>query len=67
MIAYCRSPWRAADKGASNVYSPSLMAQLEQERAHYEALIRGYESGRFMRLMRWIERRRRRFRRSPKS
>ncbi|MDI9546989.1 MAG: glycosyltransferase [Chloroflexota bacterium] len=67
LIAYCRSPWRAADKGASNVYSPSLMAQLEQERAHYEALIRGYESGRFMRLMRWIERRRRRFRRSPKS
>jgi len=66
LIAYCRSPWHAADKaaygteGGSGVYNPSLWAQLEQERAHWEALVQGYESGRFMRLMRWLERQRRR-------
>ena len=60
LIAYCRSPWHAADRDGAGVYSPSLWAQLEQERAHWEALVRGYESGRFMRLMRWLERQRRR-------
>ncbi len=60
LIAYCRNPWRSADKGGDR-YNPSLWAQLEQERAHWEALVNAYESGRFMRAMNWIERQRRRF------
>ena len=66
LIAYCRAPWHAADKGDAGVYNPSLWAQLQQERAHWEALVQGYESGRFMRMMRWIERQRRRYRRASR-
>ncbi|MFN2200787.1 MAG: glycosyltransferase family 4 protein [Caldilineaceae bacterium] len=59
LIAFCRSPWRAADKD-SEAYNPSLWAQLEQERSHWEGLVQAYESGRAMRAMKWFDRQKRR-------
>ena len=60
LIAYCKEPWRAADKG-EGVYNPSLWAQLQQERAYWEDLVKAYESGRYMRAMKWFDRQKRRF------
>ena len=70
LIAYCRQPAPAADRqrvgpGQERVYLPNPWEQLRHERAYWEAQIDAYESGRFMRTMKWINRRTNRFRPGP--
>jgi glycosyltransferase involved in cell wall biosynthesis len=59
LIDYCKTPWHAADKG-EGVYNPSLWAQLQQERTHWQELVNAYERGRYIRAMKWLDRQKRR-------
>jgi glycosyltransferase involved in cell wall biosynthesis len=68
LIAFCRNPRRAADcqtrsgENSGSVYSNSdLWELLHQEREYWRKLVNAYESGRFIRLMRWIDRQKQRF------
>ena len=66
LVKFCRNPYRAADRPLTSetvdaFYYPSLGEQLRQERERWQGLIDAYESGRFMRAMKWVERSRGRF------
>lgn len=60
LIAFCRNPHRAADKVAG--YRPlwdagileKLCADQHTELERLRSLVRGYESGRFIRFTRWV-------------
>jgi len=64
LLEFCRSPRRAPDKEAGcvgNPYYQDKIARLEYEElclegeiARLENVVKGYESGRFIRLMRWL-------------
>ncbi len=59
LIRYCQDPKPAADKAISNadgdrVYFASPWDQLRQERRYYQGQIEAYESGRFIRTMKWV-------------
>ena len=67
MIAYCRQPYRAADKGRSEddgegFFQPNPWEQLRHERTYWQERVAAYESGRFMRTMKWLNRTADRFR-----
>lgn len=64
LIAYCRNPWRAADRRLpSPLSSPALALErmkeeLEQarlERDRWRNLAEAYEQGRFIRFMKWLK------------
>jgi glycosyltransferase involved in cell wall biosynthesis len=60
LIAYCRQPWRAADRQPGPPPVPAWRSaaewrQLEQERDHWRNLAQAYERGRFIRLMSWVK------------
>ncbi len=61
LIAFCREPWHAADQGTS-VYNPGMGSQGQLDRDYWYDLAKGYESGRFIRTMKWIDQQKRRFR-----
>jgi glycosyltransferase involved in cell wall biosynthesis len=60
LIAFCRNPYRAADKAAG--YRPlwdavkleKLCADQHRELERLRSLVRGYESGRFIRFTKWV-------------
>ena len=60
LIAFCRDPYRAADKGARyrplwNADEPEkLWADQQTELERLRSLVQGYESGRFIRFMKWL-------------
>ena len=59
LVAYCRHPCRAPDKAAGyrKAMAPGLeqrCSDLEQERERLQALVQGFERGRFMRFSRWL-------------
>ncbi|MFP4394352.1 MAG: glycosyltransferase [Anaerolineales bacterium] len=66
LIAFCRAPRRAPDKAAlgdrlgNHYYEQKLQAlraeraRLTRQQAHLQALISGYEQGKFIRLMKWM-------------
>ncbi len=66
LIAFCRAPRRAPDKAAlgdrlGNHYYGKQHQALREERArlrrqnaHLQALVSGYEQGKFIRLMKWL-------------
>jgi glycosyltransferase involved in cell wall biosynthesis len=71
LIEFCKNPWRAADRAAwlqngepmGNPYHLNQTTQLTQARdaalaeaAQWRHLVRRYEQGKFMRLMRWLKR-----------
>jgi glycosyltransferase involved in cell wall biosynthesis len=65
LVRFCTHPRRAPDKGASRSGGESLRAlsRVQEQRDEIERLreaVAGYERGRFMRLMRWLHRLRRR-------
>jgi glycosyltransferase involved in cell wall biosynthesis len=61
LTAYCRNPWRAADRGLL-ARLPTFervkkeLEQASQERDHWRNLAEAYEQGRFMRFMKWLKR-----------
>jgi glycosyltransferase involved in cell wall biosynthesis len=64
LLAFCRHPRKAPDKVAleDDLGNPHYMAkqqQLIEERDHWHEVVKKYEQGRFMRLMRWLHRLRR--------
>jgi glycosyltransferase involved in cell wall biosynthesis len=71
LIEYCLHPWRAADKEAldGQVGPPFYLEEqrrlgqqrdtLIQDRDFWKELVKRYEQGRFMRLMKWADRCRR--------
>jgi glycosyltransferase involved in cell wall biosynthesis len=61
LIAYCRAPWRAADRPVDNgdplrapetYYDP--VAALRSERDYWRTLAEGYARGRVMRVLQWV-------------
>ncbi|MDW8064559.1 MAG: glycosyltransferase [Anaerolineae bacterium] len=65
LLEFCRNPRRAPDKVAlgNRLGSPFYMneiARLREENASLRSLVAGYERGRFIRLMRWLHRVKRR-------
>ena len=60
LVAFCRNPYRAADKVAG--YRPlwdadkleNLCADQHRELERLRSLVRGYESGRFIRFTKWV-------------
>lgn len=61
LVEYCLHPLPAADKirpdaRASGVYLSNPWEQLRHERTYWKGLVEAYESGRFMRTMKWINR-----------
>ena len=58
LIDYCRNPWHAADKGG--VYNPGMWAQMQHDREYWEELVKGYESGYYIRGMKWLNQRKQR-------
>ena len=61
LIQFCRHPRRAPDKEAlgerlGNPYYVEQIVHLRTLVERYEALVEGYERGRFIRLMRWLHR-----------
>ena len=66
LIKYCKNPQRAADRPLKSetvdaFYYPSMGEQLRQEGERWQGLIDAYESGRFIRAMKWVERSKGRF------
>lgn len=57
LIAYCRQPWQAADRGS--LYNPGMWSQMQEDREYWEKLVKGYESGYYIRGMKWLHQRRR--------
>lgn len=66
LIAYCRAPWRAADRAPrdSQIFAPAPLeptalndelAQVRNERDRLRALVSAYEQGRFIRLTQWVD------------
>ena len=61
LIAFCRHPRRAPDKLAmgdrmGNPFYVEERKRLVEERDRWRQLVREYEDGRFIRLMRWVDR-----------
>lgn len=58
LVAFCREPRRAPDKSAryEPPLSPEETEKLAAEAARLREIVRGYESGRFIRFMKWLHR-----------
>ncbi len=61
LVAFCRHPQRAADKVALNgtmkkSFYLSEIARLQNDVDRLQTLVQSYEGGRFIRLMRWLQR-----------
>ncbi len=58
LVHFCRAPRYASDKMKEgiigNAFYQERISQLQREAEQLRELIRGYESGRFIRLMRWL-------------
>ena len=59
LLAYCQHPRRAPDKAAGyqRLLAPGLeqrCSDLEEEKVRLQALVQGYERGRFIRFSRWL-------------
>jgi len=62
LVAFCRAPYRAADKGSSSIAEKETrIAMLETqlnlqhiELTRLQTVVDGYERGRFIRLMKWL-------------
>jgi glycosyltransferase involved in cell wall biosynthesis len=64
LIQFCQNPQRAADHPLSPAgvpYYKTVLARQQRDIARLEALVQGYENGRFMRLMRTLHEWRRRW------
>ncbi len=55
LIRYCQNPWHSADRGG--IYNPNMWEQMQQDREYYEKLVKGYESGYYIRTMKWLDQR----------
>ncbi len=63
LVAFCRQPQRAADKRIQPpVTGNPYYAQFQTERDRLRTVVQGYEQGRVMRLLNWLNRRWQRFR-----
>lgn len=61
LVGFCREPRRAPDKAAfgddlGNPFYVDERRHIAAERDRYQELVRRYEGGRFMRVMRWVDR-----------
>jgi glycosyltransferase involved in cell wall biosynthesis len=61
LASFCREPRTAPDKVAmgdtlGNPFYLSVQRRLAEERDRLHSLVNGYERGRFMRAMRWVDR-----------
>ena len=67
LIQFCQQPRRAADRATNQltrgnphyaaeaaIQTQNKLNQLVAERDHWHNLVRQYESGRFIRLMKWL-------------
>lgn len=59
LVAFCQNPRKAADRASLSFKDePEAgveLAQVKQERDALRELVKGYEAGRFIRLMRWVK------------